>query len=52
VQKCITQKVQTREQVLNESWEMDLEVGPRTVDRHVGKGYFPKQLWIAKLIGA
>jgi hypothetical protein len=29
VQKCITQKVQTREQLLNEIWEMDLEVGPR-----------------------
>jgi two-component system, OmpR family, phosphate regulon response regulator PhoB len=28
-------RVQTREQLLNEVWEMDLEVGPRAVDRHV-----------------
>ena len=28
-------RVQTREQLLNEIWEMDLEVGPRAVDRHV-----------------
>jgi two-component system, OmpR family, phosphate regulon response regulator PhoB len=28
-------RVQTREQLLNELWEMDLEVSPRAVDRHV-----------------
>jgi two-component system phosphate regulon response regulator PhoB len=28
-------RVQTREQLLNEIWEMDLEVSPRAVDRHV-----------------
>jgi DNA-binding response OmpR family regulator len=28
-------KVQTREQPLNDVWEMDLEVSPRAVDRHV-----------------
>jgi two-component system, OmpR family, phosphate regulon response regulator PhoB len=28
-------RVQTREQLLNEVWEMDFEVGPRAVDRHV-----------------
>ena len=28
-------RVQTREQLLNEIWEMDLEVGLRAVDRHV-----------------
>jgi two-component system, OmpR family, phosphate regulon response regulator PhoB len=28
-------RVQTREQLLSEVWEMDLEVGPRAVDRHV-----------------
>src|SRR5277367_3467603 len=28
-------RVQTREQLLNEVWEMDFEVSPRAVDRHV-----------------
>jgi DNA-binding response OmpR family regulator len=28
-------RVQTREQLLYEVWEMDFEVGPRAVDRHV-----------------
>jgi two-component system phosphate regulon response regulator PhoB len=28
-------RVQTREQLLNELWEMDMEVSPRAVDRHV-----------------
>src|SRR3984957_10634711 len=28
-------RVQTREQLLNDLWEMDLEIGPRAIDRHV-----------------
>jgi two-component system phosphate regulon response regulator PhoB len=28
-------RVQTREQLLNDVWEMDSEIGPRAVDRHV-----------------
>ena len=28
-------RVQTREQLLNDVWEMDLEIGPRAIDRHV-----------------
>ncbi len=28
-------RVQTREQLLNELWEFDSEIGPRAVDRHV-----------------
>jgi two-component system, OmpR family, phosphate regulon response regulator PhoB len=28
-------RVQTREQLLNEVWDMDSEIGPRAVDRHV-----------------
>jgi two-component system, OmpR family, phosphate regulon response regulator PhoB len=28
-------RVQTREQLLNDVWDMDLEIGPRAIDRHV-----------------
>jgi two-component system, OmpR family, phosphate regulon response regulator PhoB len=28
-------RVQTREQLLNEVWDMDSEIGPRAIDRHV-----------------
>ena len=28
-------RVQTREQLLNDVWEMDSEIGPRAIDRHV-----------------
>ena len=28
-------RVQTREQLLNDVWDMDSEIGPRAVDRHV-----------------
>jgi two-component system, OmpR family, phosphate regulon response regulator PhoB len=30
-----TGRVQTREQLLNDVWDMDSEIGPRAVDRHV-----------------
>src|ERR1700686_3825691 len=28
-------RVQTREQLLNDVWDMDSEIGPRAIDRHV-----------------